>query len=166
MLGMAPPVDPEEHGPVVTARDGQIPGALNDLVLDLGRKIVELAEPELLEERKKSAPAVDKKLIPASIRSAGTINRSPTARSIVLVQDEAGAHYAKWLEFGTGPHVIKPKSPSGVLSWIPGGGGDRLFAKSVNHPGSVKHKGWWSEWGDEEFENVLDRAADRAVRQL
>lgn len=42
--------------------------------------------------------------------------------------------YAAPVEFGSRPHVIRPKNAK-VLSWKPKGGG-RVFAKVVNHPGT------------------------------
>lgn len=47
----------------------------------------------------------------------------------------AGMPYASFVENGTKPHMIFPKRAT-VLSWIPIGGGARVFARWVNHPGS------------------------------
>lgn len=51
--------------------------------------------------------------------------------------------YAQHVEHGTGifgpqghPYTIKPKKPGGVLTWIDKDTGERVFAKSVRHPGS------------------------------
>lgn len=51
--------------------------------------------------------------------------------------------YAKHVEHGTGifgpqgsPYTIKPKKPGGTLTWIDKKTGERVFAKSVRHPGS------------------------------
>lgn len=49
----------------------------------------------------------------------------------------AGVNYARIHEFGgkTAPHLIEPKSADGVLAFSVGG--KTVFAKSVNHPGSL-----------------------------
>jgi HK97 gp10 family phage protein len=44
------------------------------------------------------------------------------------------APYAGYVEFGTKPHVIRPKKPGGVLVFTVGG--TKVFAKKVNHPGT------------------------------
>lgn len=44
--------------------------------------------------------------------------------------DDSGVDYAKYVEAGTGPHVIRAK-PGHTLSW----GGDH-FATEVHHPGT------------------------------
>lgn len=45
------------------------------------------------------------------------------------------ADYGDDVEYGTQPHVIRPRDPGGVLAF-PGGGGT-VFARSVNHPGTA-----------------------------
>lgn len=42
--------------------------------------------------------------------------------------------YAGYVEFGTEPHVIKPKTAGGVLAFRVGG--KLVFARKVNHPGT------------------------------
>lgn len=51
--------------------------------------------------------------------------------------------YAPHVEHGTGifgpqgrPYTIRPKQPGGTLSWIDKRTGERVFARSVRHPGS------------------------------
>jgi len=60
--------------------------------------------------------------------------------SIAVVKDggsyhigPVGVEYAKYVEYGTKPHVIMAK-PGGVLAFQSGGG--TAFAKSVKHPGT------------------------------
>jgi hypothetical protein len=65
--------------------------------------------------------------------------------SATLVVDTPQARYT---DEGTGPHVIEG-NPLLVFEW----GGRTVFFRSVNHPGSTKHVGWFSErvvgkWGD------------------
>jgi hypothetical protein len=50
--------------------------------------------------------------------------------------DERMAPYAKFVHWGTKPHVIKPKDKK-ALRFV--AGGKFVFAKSVNHPGYVGH---------------------------
>ncbi len=54
----------------------------------------------------------------------------------------ANAEYAPFVEFGTRPHVIKPKNKS-VFSWVKGY--TRFFAKEVNHPGSRPYPFFYAE---------------------
>jgi len=52
---------------------------------------------------------------------------------VIIGPDERQAPYGGYVEFGTGPHVIRPKSkkvPSFVVN------GKRVFATKVNHPGT------------------------------
>ena len=42
--------------------------------------------------------------------------------------------YAPYVEFGTRPHEIRPKSPGGTLAFTVNG--KPVFAKVVNHPGT------------------------------
>ena len=41
--------------------------------------------------------------------------------------------YAKFVEYGTGPHIIRPVSAKALAFTV---GASRVFAKVVNHPGS------------------------------
>jgi HK97 gp10 family phage protein len=43
--------------------------------------------------------------------------------------------YALFVEFGTKPHVIRPKDPNGVLHWRDRNGDH--YAKEVHHPGTT-----------------------------
>ena len=60
--------------------------------------------------------------------------------STITQQDEKSvlvkptAFYAAFVESGTAPHIIRPKSPDGVLRFEIGG--EVIFAKYVNHPGT------------------------------
>lgn len=46
-----------------------------------------------------------------------------------------------YLDEGTEPHTI-PGNPLLAFDW----GGQRVIVHSVNHPGSTKDVGWWSEF--------------------
>ena len=61
----------------------------------------------------------------------GGIHRTRVLRVI------ARAHYALWVTDGTGPHLIRPRTPGGVLAFLDAVTGDRRFARSVRHPGTV-----------------------------
>jgi hypothetical protein len=61
-----------------------------------------------------------------------SINWSPTGNGAADVY--ANADYAGWVETGTEPHVIKPKSGRKALKFA--GGGGFIFRRAVNHPGS------------------------------
>jgi HK97 gp10 family phage protein len=48
-----------------------------------------------------------------------------------------GVNYGKFIEYGTKPHVIQGKP---ILSWKVGG--QRFFARRVNHPGTKPRPFW------------------------
>lgn len=43
--------------------------------------------------------------------------------------------YGDDVEYGTGPHIIRPKTPGGMLAFQVGG--QTVFARQVNHPGTA-----------------------------
>lgn len=49
------------------------------------------------------------------------------------VQVSSNMRYAPFHEFGTGPYVIRPRKPGGVLAFMTAGG--MRFSRFVNHPG-------------------------------
>lgn len=53
---------------------------------------------------------------------------------VIIGPNETMAPYAGYVEYGTKPHVIKPKRPEGVLVFKVGG--TTVYAKKVNHPGT------------------------------
>lgn len=53
---------------------------------------------------------------------------------VIIGPDENIAPYAGYVEFGTKPHVIRPKTPNGVLVFKMNG--TTVYAKKVNHPGT------------------------------
>lgn len=63
--------------------------------------------------------------------------RSPLSWTIF-----SAAQYASFTDTGSRPHVITPKSPGGVLVFQ--SGGQTIFAKKVNHPGTSGTR-WWSD---------------------
>ena len=70
---------------------------------------------------------------------------SPPLLSAELIVDTPQARYT---DEGTAEHVIEG-NPLLVFEWH----GRTVFFRSVNHPGSTKHVGWFSErvlgrWGD------------------
>lgn len=65
------------------------------------------------------------------------ITSGPPFCSAVL---EAPTPQARYTDEGTGPHVIEG-NPLLVFEWQ----GRTVFFRSVNHPGSTKHVGWFSE---------------------
>lgn len=67
---------------------------------------------------------------------AGTALSTPggTIRGVVKAGGE-GVAYARFVEFGTKPHVILPRRKRALRWRIPGGRGFR-FARRVQHPGT------------------------------
>lgn len=116
---------------------------------------------EIFIDQNISTWATEEILLPAQVNLANSINqRAANALSIeksgwmkvdlnwdLRGENNEPLHF--YLEFGTDPHTIEPKGKdhggADMLSWQgPSGGfviGERVFARKVNHPGSVKHKG-------------------------
>lgn len=72
--------------------------------------------------------------------------------------DDKVAPHAKWVHWGTRPHVIRPKDKK-WLRWPSGGG--FVFAKEVNHPG-YKGDPWLqrvAQSADKGFQTDIDKAA-------
>lgn len=70
----------------------------------------------------------------------GDLTRSVDMRMLndkcaVVYLDEGLASYGPFVHEGTKPHVIKAKRRK-ALRWVPTGGNDFIFAKSVMHPGT------------------------------
>jgi len=72
------------------------------------------------------------------------------------------APYARFLEEGTQPHAIRPKSPSGVLSFDVGG--KQVFAKYVNHPGTRAYRFMIGTF--EENQLLIHREMQKAVDEV
>lgn len=60
-------------------------------------------------------------------------NGTQIVMKVGVVRGEQDVPYAKFLEGGTRPHVIRPKNAR-VLAFSVGG--EQVFAKAVNHPGT------------------------------
>lgn len=79
---------------------------------------------------------------------------------------------ANYLDAGTGPHIIRPRSGR-ALAFVWPGGPPALAANRaqsffvldhVNHPGSTKHVGWWSRYVNEDvWRRVLGDAVADAI---
>lgn len=63
-----------------------------------------------------------------------SIGWSPTGPASAAVY--ANAQHARYVEFGTRPHVIKPKPGRKALAIPVGGGAGFILRRQVNHPGS------------------------------
>ena len=75
---------------------------------------------------------------------------------------EATAPHAIFVDGGTKPHVIRPKN--GKYLVFPGSGGETVFAREVNHPGT-KPDGFF-ERGAEAAERVLEAAVDEGLTRI
>ena len=100
--------------------------------------------------------ATEEILLPAQTDIANSISQRASEalslektgfKKIELVwdlRDEDGKPIHFYLEFGTSPHIIKPKGKifggADALHWK-GPSGKDVFAKIVRHPGSKKHVG-------------------------
>lgn len=103
---------------------------------------------------KKRAPFRDG-LLRSRIRSGGL--RAPRSRvKTVSFATETNMDYPSFLDGGTRPHVIRIKTKKVLASYQQPGVADQIFGTVVNHPGSTKDVGWWSDapW-DEELRKAL-----------
>lgn len=64
----------------------------------------------------------------------GSLGVKVMSDRVIIGPDAARAPYARYVEFDTKPHTIRPKKPGGVLAFRMNG--QLVFAKSVNHPGT------------------------------
>ena len=62
-----------------------------------------------------------------------------TVKFIVEVTDSEAARYGLFNDTGTKAHTITARNASVLTN------GTDFFGKTVNHPGSTKNKGWWSD---------------------
>lgn len=68
----------------------------------------------------------------------------------------ANAEYASYVEFGTRPHVIRPKAGRKALK-IPQAGGGYILRAGVNHPGSRPYPFFYADRANRE-QNMVNRA--------
>jgi hypothetical protein len=100
--------------------------------------------PQMMRDLALHAVAEQKKLVP---RKTGNLGRSIGIGRVTATYAEtvASAEYAAFVELGTRPHVIVPRTKK-VLRWPATGsatlsgrvasGGQAIFARKVNHPGT------------------------------
>jgi hypothetical protein len=92
------------------------------------------------------AVARAKEIVP---RKTGNLGRTIRLGQItdtqaqIIAGGQAGVGYAQAVEFGTRPHVIRPRNKKVLrfgrntrLSGTPRSGSDVIFARQVNHPGT------------------------------
>lgn len=61
--------------------------------------------------------------------------------NVMVASITYGQPYGQYLDEGVRPHVIRPRRAR-VLRFV--SGGKVVYAKRVNHPGTNKHRGWFS----------------------
>jgi hypothetical protein len=73
------------------------------------------------------------------------------------------ASYARYINDGTKPHTILPKTPGGLLRFVIGG--RVVFARKVRHPGTAKRPVLENAGaaGSQAARIILDEATERAV---
>lgn len=110
------------------------------------------AERQTLEQLARVVPDSDDSPVPAQyrkpsmpkLRTSQTVSHRDTAARL-STRIGYTAPQANWTEYGTPPHVIRPKGPGYPLRFYwPRVGGVVAFWK-VNHPGSHKRDGWFSD---------------------
>ena len=91
-----------------------------------------------------------------------SIYKKPIQSGFEIGHDERIAPYAKFVHWGTKPHVIKPKDKK-ALRWAVG---DKFaFAKSVNHPGYVGHP-WLKKAVEVDAPKLFEQFLKQAVNEL
>lgn len=77
----------------------------------------------------------------------------------------SNAPYAGYLEFGTQPHLIKPKPGRKALRFFAGGpGGGQIIRRSVQHPGTAPRPFFFADWPRRE--SLIQQAAREAVAEV
>lgn len=90
-------------------------------------------------------------------------NSDPIKLTINPVDDEAGKIFIYW-EKGTRPHTIRARNRQALRFEA---GGDIVFAKSVQHPGTKANEVFASQvkdWQDD-FRRIIENAFRRAANQ-
>lgn len=104
-------------------------------------KAIENARPVLQQVQLRAVAEAKKRVPRATGHTARTIQPGSLTPTFTIVEASGAAPF---LEFGTRPHVIEPKTKS-VLSWTANkrlsgrartASGRRFFARRVNHPGT------------------------------
>lgn len=96
-------------------------------------RLIKQAQRATLAQAKSNAP-VDTGALRNAHRDGPIVVTSSGIKTEII----ASQKYAEGVHEGTKPHVIRPKNKK-FLSWM--GPGGRIFARSVNHPGS-KPRPW------------------------
>jgi hypothetical protein len=73
---------------------------------------------------------------------------------------ESDVEWAKYVDEGTNPHVITPRSPGGVLVFYWPKVGRVVYTKRVNHPGNIAFR-WFSQ-PISEFREIIQKAVTEA----
>lgn len=67
--------------------------------------------------------------------------RISTAGDLLTADVEYTKKYGDYLDEGVRPHTIRPRNAKALRFVV---GGRVVFAKVVHHPGTNKHRGWFS----------------------
>lgn len=123
-------------------------------VIDAAPRICEDAAEAMERDVTLSAP-VDTGALSRSGQVQTTASGTGAVSTLTYTEE-----YASFLEDGTGPHVIEG-NPLLAFQW----GGQTVIVHSVNHPGSTKWKGWFSNKAEDEslWGLLVQAAADGTV---
>ena len=128
------------------------------------RKVMETAAvlAETAAKKLQSGPVLNVVSGFLSSRTNARVEQTPEGYLIRLGNPQ---RYSRILELGghTGPHIIRPKKPGGVLVYERGG--ETVFAKLVHHPGSTFPPRPTLRPPLEEAARTLPDRMDKAVRQ-
>lgn len=110
------------------------------------------------------------KIVPGRFKNqTGNLRRSISQKvfgadkGLVFVNDTAP--YGEYVEFGTKPHVIRPKNRK-MLAFK--SNGITIFAKKINHPGSKPYPFMEPAFQESQpqIERIYDAIGDTLVREL
>lgn len=112
---------------------------LDDLRLQLTRKVTTTA--------RTTANEWERTLKRTSPYDTGNMADKTTAKvsasaGNITIEAKVDTEYAHIVRAGQRPHVIRPRSPGGVLAFR--SRGEQVFARSVNHPGA-RPRTWWDD---------------------
>lgn len=110
---------------------------LERLVRQQAEKTAAGAARELAQDLQASAP-----VLTGETKAKTTVRRVGASPSTIRYRAEAQTPQAVFTDRGTRPHIIRPRRASVLRFTV---AGRVVYARKVNHPGSRKHRGWFSD---------------------
>ena len=118
---------------MTTVSVGEFQNFLKDFDEDIQKKVILKMSQVAFDKAKQGA---NRHFVTGALRQSLRNTKAATSRDPFrrrVFHDPQRAPHAIFVNFGTKPHVIRPKDKK-ALRWV-GGDGRFRFAKEVNHPG-------------------------------